>query len=88
MNEIKVAVVPVYGTRCKHKTIERQKTNTPHANNSSDMLCLSWLQALAVVAGRLAKKVAIKRAQKACFLPSMSKFAQFYCAKLHIILYF
>lgn len=55
MNEIKVAVVPVQGTRCKHKTIERQKTNTPHANNSSDMLCLSWLQALAVVAGRLAK---------------------------------
>ena len=32
-------------------------------------------------------KIAIKRAQKACFLPSMSKFAQFYCAKLHIILY-
>ena len=32
-----------------------KKTNTPHANNSSDMLCLSWLQALAVVAGRLAK---------------------------------
>ena len=31
--------------------------------------------------------IAIKRAQKACFLPSMSKFAQFYCAKLHIILY-
>ena len=32
-------------------------------------------------------KIAIKRAQKACFLPSMSKFAQFYCTKLHIILY-
>ena len=34
-------------------------------------------------------KIAIKRAQKACFLPSMSKFAfaQFYCAKLRIILY-
>ena len=32
-------------------------------------------------------KIAIKRAQKACFLPSMSKFAQFYCANLHIILY-
>ena len=31
--------------------------------------------------------IAIKRAQKACFLLSMSKFAQFYCAKLRIILY-
>lgn len=30
-------------------------------------------------------KIAIKRAQKACFLPSMSKFAQFYCAKILII---
>ena len=35
----------------------------------------------------MADKIAIKRAQKACFLPSMSKFAQFYCAKLHILLY-
>lgn len=55
MNEIKVAVAAVQGTRCKQKTIERQKNKYPHTNNSSDMLCLSWLQALAVVAGRLAK---------------------------------